>query len=260
MTDEPQAPKNNSNPWGSEPIRGLNYDYLDITEPPEVTPEPVMPEPQSVEFNSERAEDFYKRIRGKIVQWANGAGAGKATTDYILLVPDIMALFVRMMGDPRVAAQLKAEIAAASAYIIIPIDLMPEAALGPAGLIDDVIVGMIALNRVVTAMGSDGRKVALELWDGDADLFDKMEEVLAKADQFVTGTVWNGIKKFVGEVATEARDTVNRASTGRKKSKGPIIEGSARPILPPGVTVEGEPNERPPRTDDKRHLPPNERG
>ena len=70
-----------------------------------------------------------------------------------------MALFVRLMADPRVSGQLKAEIAAASAYVIIPVDLMPEAVLGPAGLIDDAIIGMIALNRVVKAMGQAGEDV-----------------------------------------------------------------------------------------------------
>lgn len=204
-------------PWGSDPIRGLNYDYLDIDKPPSVEPKPIMPE-RKTEFNALQAQDFYQRIRSKIANWAQGAGAGKETTNYILLIPDIMALFVRLMGDPRVSPALKAEIAAASAYIIIPLDLMPEAFMGPAGLIDDAIVAAIALNRVVAAMGQAGEDVLRQYWDGDQDILNVVKDLLAKADRFVTGTVWTGIKKFMQE------------ST---KDSGSVVEGKARPTRPP---------------------------
>lgn len=220
VTDQDKKSDLGPAPWGSEPIRGLNYDYLDIVEPPVVTPKAVMPKP--TEYNALQAQDFYQRIRGKIVKWAQGAGAGKEITNYILLIPDIMALFVRLMADPRVSAQLKAEIAAASAYIIIPIDLMPEAVMGPAGLIDDAIVGVLALNRVVKVMGQTGENVLREYWYGDEDILHVIENLLAKADKFVTGTVWNGIKKFM-----------ENASKGAESGHGPIVEGSARPIEPP---------------------------
>jgi uncharacterized membrane protein YkvA (DUF1232 family) len=226
MSDDKSKQQNlGPTPWGSEPIRGLNYDYLDIDKPPTTEPKAVMPKP--VEYNAIQAQDFYQRVRGKIVKWAEGAGAGRDTTKYIMLIPDIMALFVRMMGDPRVSAQLKAEIAAASAYIIIPVDLMPEAVLGPAGLIDDAIVAMLALNRVVKAMGQTGEDVLRGYWDGDEDILKVMEELLLKADKFVSGTVWNSIKAFMKNAAEEL------TNAGGSRGSGPVIEGKARPILPP---------------------------
>lgn len=219
---EPLGP----NPWGSEPIRGLNYDYLDIDKPPAVEPKAVVP--QTTAYNAIQAQDFYQRVRGKIVKWAQGSGAGKDVTQYILLIPDIMALFVRLMADPIVSAQLKAEIAAASAYIIIPIDLLPEAVLGPAGLIDDALVGMLALNRVVKVMGQAGEDKLRNYWDGDDDILVVMQELLAKGDKFVTGTVWNGIKAFMQNAGNDLMNT-----SGAAPNSGQIIEGSARPIEPP---------------------------
>ncbi len=238
MTDQDKDKKSKlgPTPWGSEPIKGLNYDYLDIDRPPAVEPKPTMPTP--VEYNAMQAQDFYQRIRGKIVRWAQGAGAGKEVTQYILLVPDIMALFVRLMGDPRVSAALKAEIAAASAYIIIPVDLMPEAVMGPAGLIDDAIVGVIALNRVVKAMGQAGEDVLRQYWDGDDDILDVIKDLLTKADRFVTGTVWNGIKKFMSDAAQQIPGGGGGGGAGA--SEGPVVEGSARPIVPPQSEDDGE--------------------
>jgi uncharacterized membrane protein YkvA (DUF1232 family) len=246
-------------PWGSDPIRGVNYDYLDITEPPAVSPKPVVPEVR--EISTAQAQDFYQQIRGKIIRWAEGAGAGKAITEYVLLVPDIMALMVRLMGDPRVSAQLKAEIAAAAAYIVIPVDLMPEAVMGPAGLIDDAIVGVVALNRVLKAMGQTGEDVLRQYWDGDQDVLDVIRDLLSKADQFVTGRVWNGIKKFMSDAAgqvKEAADDVRRSAQQprQRKAKGPIVKGSYRPIMPPGMQTDQQDAE----DDDQGWIiPPNER-
>jgi uncharacterized membrane protein YkvA (DUF1232 family) len=201
-----------SSPWGSDPIRGLDYDYLDIDRPEPTEPfEPKLP--VAVEFNAMEAQDFYQRARGKIVHWAKTRGAGREITNYVLLIPDLMALFVRLMGDPSVSAALKAQIAAASAYVIIPLDLLPEAMMGPAGLIDDAIVAVIALNRVVKMMGQAGEDVLRRYWDGDEDILQVIEDLLGRADHFVTDRVWSGIKRFMGQF----------------EEGGDVVEGRARP-------------------------------
>ena len=238
MADKNKIPSGPA-PWGSDPIKGLNYDYLDIDKPPAAEPKSIVPE--KTEFNALQAEDFYRKVRGKIVTWAQGAGAGKETTNYILLLPDMMALFVRLMGDSRVSPSLKLEIAAASAYIISPIDLMPEAFMGPAGLIDDAIVAVIALNRVVKAMGQAGEQVIREYWDGDQDILVVIRELMEKADKFVSGPVWNGIVKFMqdagGSSSSSTSGTTSSSATGNSGSpvtgfSGPIIDGKAKPTLP----------------------------
>lgn len=234
MSENPEDKKNvDPYAWGAEPIRGLNYDYLSIDKPPETVPQPVMPETRNIEYSSERTQDFYQRTRSKIVAWAQNAGAGQEVTNYILLVPDIVALMARLMQDPRVSSQIKAEIAAASAYIVIPVDLMPEAFMGPAGLIDDAIVGMFALNRLVKAMGTVGEDILRQYWDGDEDVVLVMNRLLENADSFVTGKVWNGIKTFMSNIAQNA--TTASRKTG---ASGPVIEGSARPILPNSGSVQ----------------------
>lgn len=227
MADQGKQSDMGPTPWGSEPIRGLNYDFLDIVKPPDIIPEPVMPEVAQVPYSREYAEDFYRRIRGKVMAWAEGAGAGKEITSYVMLVPDMVALFGRLMFDPRVSAQFKAEFAAASAYIILPIDLMPEAVLGPAGYIEDAVIGALILSRMVKTMGTAGSNVIREHWDGDQDILRQVEEIIAKAETFVSGPVMNGIKTFIASVAETAKSSV-----GQGKPSGPVVEGSARPILP----------------------------
>ena len=201
-------------PWGVEPIRGLNYDYLDVDKPATTDTNSILPE--KTPYNAAQAHDYYTRVREKIARWAEGAGAGREVTGYILLIPDLMALFVRLMADPRIAPNLKMEIAAASAYIISPIDLMPELVLGPAGLIDDAIVAVIALNRVVAMMGQAGEDVLRQYWDGDQDILTLMRDLMERADRFVSGPVWNGIKSFMQD-------------TPDSKADSNVVDGKARP-------------------------------
>lgn len=201
-------------PWGTDPIRGLNYDYLDIDKPASTKAKSIVPE--KVPFNAAQAQDYYTRVREKIVKWADGAGADRDITGYVLLIPDIMALFVRLMADPRISPALKFEIAAASAYIISPIDLLPELALGPAGLIDDAIVAVVALNRVVRMMGQAGEDVLRQYWNGSEDILKVISDLLDKADRFVSGPVWNGIKSFMQEPDPSPQ-------------QGNVVDGTARP-------------------------------
>ena len=102
---------------------------------------------------------------------------------------------------------------------------LPEAVMGPAGLIDDAIVGVLALNRVIKVMGQTGEDVLRQNWDGDEDILKVMEDLLGRADKFVTGTVWNGIKTFM--------QSASGGGSGSTPARGPIIEGSAQPIVPP---------------------------
>src|SRR5258706_7561612 len=88
-------------PWGAEPIRGLDYNYLDIDKPAASDAKSIVPD--KVPFNASQAQDYYTRVREKIVRWAEGAGADRDITSYVLLIPDLMALFVRLLADPRVA-------------------------------------------------------------------------------------------------------------------------------------------------------------
>ena len=214
MADKKNKIPSGPTPWGAEPIRGLDYDYLDIDKPSTTDAKSIVPD--KVPFNASQAQDYYTRVREKIVRWAEGAGADRDITGYVLLIPDLMALFVRLMADPRVAPALKFEIAAASAYIISPLDLLPEIALGPAGLIDDSIVAVIALNRVVKMMGQAGEDVLRQHWNGSEDILKVIQDLLDRADRFVSGPILNGIKAFMQEPET-------------KRDDGNVVDGTARP-------------------------------
>lgn len=82
-------------------------------------------------------------------------------------IPRLIRLIARLLSDNRVAVLDKAIFAVVLAYIVAPIDLMPDFLVG-IGFADDLYLLGLALNRL---FASAGGRVLLENWDGDpADL------------------------------------------------------------------------------------------
>jgi uncharacterized membrane protein YkvA (DUF1232 family) len=140
---------------------------------------------------SQSREDFYQALRARIAQWLEGKGKGFRHAQLLLLAPDLFHLLTRLMLDRRIPVGEKAGLGAALAYFLSPIDLLPEAFLGPAGYIDDVALAAYALHRLINAGHG---AVAKELWAGDGDLLDAVQQVLQVADQALGSGVWERLK------------------------------------------------------------------
>jgi uncharacterized membrane protein YkvA (DUF1232 family) len=127
--------------------------------------------------------DYYKRIRAQIHTWVEGKGATHKYAEYVLLAPDLVHLLACLTLDDRVDTASKAKLGAALAYFISPIDLMPEAFLGPVGYMDDVAVACLALNAVLNK--PENREAAREHWQGDQELLAVIQKVLAIASEML---------------------------------------------------------------------------
>lgn len=136
-------------------------------------------------------EDFYQALRARIAQWLEGKGKGFRHAQLLLLAPDLFHLLTRLLLDRRIPVSEKAGLGAALAYFLSPIDLLPEAFLGPAGYVDDVALAAYALHRLINAGHGE---VAKELWAGDGDLLEAIQQILQVADQALGSGVWERLK------------------------------------------------------------------
>jgi uncharacterized membrane protein YkvA (DUF1232 family) len=141
--------------------------------------------------------DYYKKIRTQIHAWVEGKGATHKYAEYVLLAPDLVHLLVCLTLDDRVDTASKARLGAALAYFISPIDLMPEALLGPVGYMDDVAVACLALNSVLNKPGN--REAAREHWQGDQDLLVVIQKVLAIASEMLGTRIWKSVQGKFGK-------------------------------------------------------------
>lgn len=87
-----------------------------------------------------------------------------AARELMMLVPNLARLFRHLIRDRRVPLSSKLVLAFTVAWVVSPIDLVPEfiPIIGP---LDDIIVGVLALRFVVRRAGED---LVREHWRGDA--------------------------------------------------------------------------------------------
>jgi uncharacterized membrane protein YkvA (DUF1232 family) len=90
-------------------------------------------------------------------------GAKRTVMYYIRQLPQYVRLLGGLLTDKRVSGLDKLIVAGAVAYIVMPIDLIPDF-IPFFGEVDDVFILVLALQRLIS---NAGRSVLLEHWSGD---------------------------------------------------------------------------------------------
>jgi uncharacterized membrane protein YkvA (DUF1232 family) len=88
-------------------------------------------------------------------------------------IPDCLVLLRRLLRDPRVTRRRKIVILALMAYLVIPVDLVPDF-IPVAGQLDDVIVAALALRYALRAGGID---LLRQHWPGPQSSLDLVVRV-----------------------------------------------------------------------------------
>lgn len=141
-------------------------------------------------------DDFYRRLRGQVRDWL-GSEQGKSSRwgEYVLLAPDLFHLLWNLSVDPDVPGRDKAKLAGAIAYFISPIDLIPEAIVGPIGYVDDIALTAHVLHSIVNHTDPE---VLRRHWAGEDDVLEVLQRILAAADEMVGSGIWKRLKRLGG--------------------------------------------------------------
>ena len=110
-------------------------------------------------------------------------GAKRTVMHTIRQLPAYVRLLFGLLTDGRVSAVDKLLVAGAVAYILMPLDLIPDV-VPFLGQVDDVFLLMTSLQRLIS---NAGRQVVLDHWTGDmeelADL--NLKRVVSAASFFL---------------------------------------------------------------------------
>ena len=137
-------------------------------------------------------QDFYKKIRNDVKTWLNkNLDRGNRWADYILAAPDLFHLLCKLSVDKDVPSKKKIKLIAGIAYFISPIDLLPEAFLGPIGYLDDIAVTAYILNDLINEIDP---QIVRKHWAGEKDILDLVKTILANADKMIGSRLWRKIK------------------------------------------------------------------
>jgi len=110
--------------------------------------------------------------------------------EFLLLGPRLIRLLWRLMRDPRVPARSKAMLVFLGAYLVSPIDLIPDVIPG-LGQLDDLFIVAFALDQLLNRVPEE---VVLDHWDGDEDVLQIVRQIL----DISTGMVPNWLKNRMG--------------------------------------------------------------
>ncbi len=128
-------------------------------------------------------EDFYRRIRKRLVKWQGRREAKQYQfIDFLLAAPDLFHLLCKLSADPKVPSKVKAKLAMGILYFISPVDIIPELITGPIGYSDDVVVAAFILNFVMSHVDEETIK---KHWAGNQNIMELIQNILKVGRRFV---------------------------------------------------------------------------
>jgi uncharacterized membrane protein YkvA (DUF1232 family) len=101
-------------------------------------------------------------------QWSDAAKQA------VLLVPNLIKLYGRLMSDRRVPLRARALAMATLGYTALPIDIVPDF-IPVLGQIDDVVIVALGLRRLAEVAGPE---LLSEHWDGEEPVLESVQAVV----------------------------------------------------------------------------------
>ncbi len=127
---------------------------------------------------NKREEKFYLKLRTNITSWLiDNLNLNRNWCEYLFVVPDIFYLMIKLVQDPEVLFFKKIKLVSAIVYFISPIDILPEAFLGPIGYLDDLGLAAYILNDLLNSVDL---KIIKRNWAGDVDILYKIKKMITR--------------------------------------------------------------------------------
>ncbi len=147
--------------------------------------------------DDERKMKFYENLRKKVTKFSEGKGGkkGGVLAEYLFLLPDLFILVCRLAVDDRVPNKKKVIAGAILAYLVMPIDIIPDF-IPVIGHIDDLVLAVLGLNMILNDID---KQILLDNWSGKGDLLQLLQTVTAKAEQFMDKNVLHRIKAWINK-------------------------------------------------------------
>lgn len=93
------------------------------------------------------------------------------------LAPDVFSFFARLLVNPRLTRSGRHVVTSVLAYFVVPDDVLPEAKLGPMGLMDDLYAAAHAYRMLRRELPAG---MLQDAWVSDVSLDDAMSIVYSE--------------------------------------------------------------------------------
>lgn len=153
-------------------------------------------------------EKVIPQVRIRILNWAqeHGRELAKDITEMVLVIPDLVLLLIKLIKDQRVPVELKLKITLAVAYVVSPIDLIPEALGNVLGFVDDTLAMAVLITGLIQEIPNE---IIYDNWNGRPDILElilKGKDLLSK---MLPGNITKKINALFSVAQKEAAVTVD---------------------------------------------------
>jgi uncharacterized membrane protein YkvA (DUF1232 family) len=135
--------------------------------------------------------EFYENLRRKFRKPFKGNY--KKLSNFLFLLPDFFMLLIRLSVDKRVSVSTKGYIVATIAYVMLPIDLIPDF-IPVIGYVDDLVLVVYSLNHILNNVNES---ILLDNWSGSEDLLELLKKITAISEKFLNKNILSKIKKWI---------------------------------------------------------------
>ncbi|CAN5180744.1 hypothetical protein BH24GEM2_BH24GEM2_10050 [soil metagenome] len=127
---------------------------------------------------SEEEKPLVGEIRSRRFRRGGGEDPDRASVMAMIReIPNFLKLLWRLTTDSRVSNVDKGILAGTIAYMVMPMDLIPDFIIG-LGQVDDLYLLALTLNRL---LNNAGMEVLMEHWDGEPEHLEQAIGMLDKA-------------------------------------------------------------------------------
>ncbi len=120
--------------------------------------------------------------------------ARRFAADAVFLIPNMVKLVSRLLKDPRVPRRAKLTLGIAAAYVMSPIDLIPDV-IPVLGVLDDILIMAFAVDSLIDRSGPE---IVREHWDGPGDVLDLVREAVRVSRSLVPKRIASIIDRLSG--------------------------------------------------------------
>ncbi len=138
---------------------------------------------------------FYEDLRRKAKGWTKekGGAFGGKLGEYLFLLPDFFILVCRLAVDKRVPTKQKLMAGGIVAYVIMPLDIIPDF-IPLIGHVDDLVLVVMGLNMILNEIDA---KVLADNWSGEGEVLEQMKKITATAEAFLDKNILQRIKNWL---------------------------------------------------------------
>ncbi|MBC8313778.1 MAG: DUF1232 domain-containing protein [Candidatus Cloacimonetes bacterium] len=148
-----------------------------------------------INIDETKKEKIYDMLRRKVKNSVSDyfGDESKKGIEYVLLLPDFFILLWRLMQDKEVEKNKKIFIGAIIAYILLPIDLIPDF-IPVIGFLDDLVLIAIGLNNIFV---KTDKKILQKHWSGEGKILEQIEAIIKVGNEVLSEKMFGKITRLI---------------------------------------------------------------